>query len=89
MTGKVANDIRRLLRNHDGMTAAEIVVALDKTKDRWAFKKRVAETLRTMPDAYVDRWVPAHNGLWAAVWCVVVPPEDCPKPEGSAWTTSS
>jgi hypothetical protein len=80
MTGKVANDIRRLLRTNDGMTTAELCAALDKTRDKYAFKKRVAATLHTMPDAYIDRWMPAHNNLWTAVWCVVIPPENCPKP---------
>jgi len=34
-----------------------------------------------MPDAYIDRWqkINAKNN-YAAVWCVVVPPENCPKP---------
>jgi len=34
-----------------------------------------------MPDSYIDRWSGPHRGQWAAVWCVVEVPEDCPKPD--------
>jgi hypothetical protein len=81
MTGKVQNQIRKLLRESDGMTATALCATLDTTKDKHQFKKAVSAALHKMPDAYIDRWVPAHNNLWAAVWCVVVPPEDCPKPD--------
>jgi hypothetical protein len=37
--------------------------------------------LRTMPDTYIDRWTEAKQSQPSqAVWCAVVPPEDCPKP---------
>ena len=37
--------------------------------------------LRNMPDTYIDRWTEAKQGQPSqAVWCAVVPPEDCPKP---------
>ena len=37
--------------------------------------------LRNMPDTYIDRWTKAKQGQPSqAVWCAVVPPEDCPKP---------
>jgi hypothetical protein len=81
MSGAVQTRIRKLLRESDGMTIAELCAALDTTKDKYQFKKGVSGCLQTMPDAYIDRWVPAHNNLWAAVWCVVIPPENCPKPE--------
>lgn len=36
--------------------------------------------LEAMPDAYVDRWDGPTRGQFAAVWCVVVPPPNCPHP---------
>jgi len=80
MGGHVQVKIRELLRASDGMTIAELAVGA----------KRDAHTVRSallaMPDTYVDRWVPAHNNLWAAVWSVVVPPENCPKPDSAKGT---
>ena len=66
--------VRMLLQKYpDGLTAAEIAERSEKstTSSRRA--------LITMPDAYIDRWV-AYRKQWTAVWCVVVPPENCPKP---------
>ena len=78
MTGKVQTKVRELLRDSDGMTVVRIRNAMGlRVKDGSA---SVAAALKAMPDAYIDRWVAAENGGWAAVWCVVVPPEDCPKP---------
>ena len=69
--------IRRLLRaNSDGLTVAEIASALDIVGEGLRL------TLSRMPDAYIDRWIPAKQRRpCTAVWCVVVPPEDCPKPD--------
>ncbi len=36
--------------------------------------------VRSMPDAYIDRWIKNGQRV-SAVWCVVVPPENCPRPE--------
>jgi hypothetical protein len=36
--------------------------------------------VNSMPDAYIDRWLKTGK-RFAAVWCVVVPPPHCPKPE--------
>ncbi len=71
--------IRELLRNHpDGLTALEILVRLN-------FKRSdtVRGSLDSMPDVYVDRWeiLDASRGQYSQVWCVVVPPEHCPKPD--------
>ena len=68
-------EFRELLRLHsDGLTVSQISKLTDKTKDS------VLASLKCMPDAYIDRWLPAR-GKDAGVWCVVVPPENCPKPE--------
>ena len=60
----------------DGMTVTEIVEAV-KTD-----RSHVGRILKAMPDAYIDRWVVSEAGKrwWQAVWCVVVPPENCPRP---------
>jgi hypothetical protein len=58
---------------HDGLTNSEIAERLDKN----ASHIRIA--LLKMPDAYIDRWT-AHRKQWTAVWCVIVAPENCPKP---------
>lgn len=69
-------EIRALLRaNSDGMTIEQIVWAVKRDKSN------VKKDVRAMPDAYIDRWEAAPRRQFAAVWCVVVPPEDCPKPE--------
>ena len=68
--------IRALLRTHsDGMTLEQIVWAVKRDK------ANVKKNVRAMPDAYIDRWEAVPRRQYAAVWCVVVPPEDCPKPE--------
>lgn len=66
--------VRMLLQKyHDGLPIADIAERLEKstTSSRRA--------LLGMPDAYIDRWI-AYRKQWVAVWCVVVPPENCPKP---------
>jgi hypothetical protein len=68
--------IRALLREHsDGMTLEQFVWAVKRDK------ANVKKNVRAMPDAYIDRWEAVPRKQYAAVWCVVVPPEDCPKPE--------
>lgn len=65
--------LRELLRsNPDGMTTGEMQQALG------GLQKSVAAALHRMPDAYIDRW---QTGPLRPVWCVVVPPEHCPRPE--------
>jgi hypothetical protein len=66
--------IRELLHKHDdGLTVTEIS---EKTKVKL---DTVFRALKDMPDTYIDRWVYVR-GQYAGVWCIVVPPEDCPKP---------
>jgi hypothetical protein len=63
--------LRVLLRaNPDGMTTGEMYAALG------GLQKSIAAALLRMPDAYVDRW----QSPVRPVWCVVVPPENCPRP---------
>ena len=68
--------IRALLRkSSDGMTIEQIVWAVKRDK------ANVKKNVHAMPDAYIDRWEAVPRRQYAAVWCVVVPPENCPKPE--------
>ena len=67
--------IRKLLREQtDGLTVAEIAALIDSSP------RSTLRSLQCMPDAYIDRWQLARNQD-AGVWCVVIPPENCPKPE--------
>ena len=71
--------IRKLMREQeslDGYTTNEVVSLLK------APKKSIYAALRSMPDTYIDRWVViGRRKRLSSVWCVVVPPENCPKPE--------
>lgn len=40
----------------------------------------IRRSLKGLPDAYIDRWESASRKAYKAVWCVVIPPEDCPHP---------
>jgi hypothetical protein len=68
--------IREMLReNEDGMTAGWLAEFLSLHVDS------VRGALAKMPDAYIDRWTKSPKGkTYEAIWCVVVPPENCPKP---------
>lgn len=69
------NAIRRVLREHpDGLTVKQLeaYTGFDTGSLRQA--------LKIMPDCYIDRWLMCKN-QWGAVWCAVVVPENCPKPD--------
>jgi len=68
--------IRKLLREHpDGLTVAQLVELMG------GIRLSIMASLKCMPDAYIDRWQTAGiRKYYSAVWCVVVPPENCPKP---------
>lgn len=69
--------LRTLLRNSpDGMDVHTLAHHLDL--DPPNVRKRLVE----MPDAYIDRWTHyGGKGMPSAIWCVVVPPENCPRPD--------
>ena len=69
--------IRELLKiNADGMDVGTIANTLDREPEN------VRRILKTMPDAYIDRWTHfGGSGMPSAIWCVVVPPENCPRPD--------
>jgi len=68
------HSIRMLLQQyHDGLTVSEITERLEKDR------ASINNALKCMPDSYIDRWTERRK-QWAAVWCVIVPPQNCPKP---------
>ena len=68
--------IRQLLREApDGLNVEQIAQRGEATPDA------IRAGLRSMPDAYIDRWVERYHRPPHSVWCVVVPPENCPKPK--------
>jgi hypothetical protein len=82
---KMEKRIRALLRdaaNEDGLTIPEIALAMGLHP----VPGTISAALKTaMVDAYIDRYKrPEGGGQFSAVWCVVVPPEDFPKPDKSA-----
>ena len=67
--------IRDLLKNSEGLTTRQLQYRLGVDQ------RTLCKSLKSMPDSYIDRWSGPHRGQWAAVWCVVEVPEDCPKPD--------
>lgn len=70
-----SSKIRVLLLGSDGLTTKQLQYRLEVDQ------RTLCKSLKSMPDAYIDRWTGPHRGQWAAVWCVVNVPEDCPKPD--------
>jgi hypothetical protein len=67
--------VRKVLRDSaDGLTVKQIMDLSQVHTDS------LSRILATMPDAYIDRWSGPTKGQYSAVWCVVVPPENCPRP---------
>ena len=68
--------IRATLRERpEGLIVRDIASTLDKPR------QAIQRGLSLMPDAYIDRWQPAGGPFgYAAVWCVVEVPANCPKP---------
>jgi predicted transcriptional regulator len=67
--------IRETLRsNPEGMTVLQLAELAGTGTSH------VHRMLHKFPDAYIDRWIKTGNFV-AAVWCVVVPPPHCPRPD--------
>ena len=71
-------EIRQLLRaNPDGLTPREIATKINSVS------KNVRKSLHEMPDAYIDDWCRGKRGIsLQAIWRVVVPPPNAPRPGG-------
>lgn len=68
--------VRAALRTcDDGATLRELEDLLGVSADS------LRNTLKTMPDAYIDRWQVVGGKTFAAVWCAVPVPEHCPRPQ--------
>ena len=68
-------DIRQLLREHpDGLDLKTIAERVERSEEN------VRKLLKDMPDTYIDRWQTTSQKSYSAVWCVVVPPDNCPHP---------
>lgn len=75
MRTNATKHIRQLLQeNPDGLTLKTIAERVDRDE------KNVRKLLINMPDTYIDRWDGPVRGQYAAVWCIVVPPDNCPHP---------
>jgi hypothetical protein len=77
MRTNATHSVRSLLReNPDGMDVGTIANNLNKEP------VNIRRMLKNMPDAYIDRWTHfGGTGMPSAIWCVVVPPENCPRPD--------
>ena len=76
MRTNATQSLRELLKQHpDGLDIGTIANYLDR--EPASIRKRLKE----MPDAYIDRWMRPVGNPPSAIWCVVVPPTDCPRPE--------
>lgn len=77
MKPSLAPEIRKVLKGADGMTSRDIALLIEKHHES------VRKTLKTMPDAYIDRWAPNTGpGIkrFTAIWMLAEIPEDCPHP---------
>ena len=75
MRTNATKSLRQLLRdNPDGLDIGTIANRLDREPDN------IRRRLKEMPDAYIDRWEKRPSGPYAAIWCVITPPENCPHP---------
>lgn len=63
-----------LLAKPEGLTTRDLCI-ITKATD-----KSVRVSLKSMPDAYIDRWEFPRQGPLAAVFCAVMVPENCPRP---------
>jgi hypothetical protein len=71
---QLQNKLRELLTGTDGMTTRQLGAYVDSGM------RDITRALKVMPDAYIDRWQVKNRGQYAAVWCVVDVPENCPRP---------
>ena len=69
--------VRALLRETpDGLTITEL------SEKTGVHVNSIQRCIKDMPDAYIDRWsTTSRKKCYSAIWCVVVPPANCPKPE--------
>lgn len=68
-------ELRAILRGYpDGLSTTALAAMTARSNNN------VRNTLARMPDAYIDRWQTTSQKSYSAVWCVVIPPDNCPHP---------
>ena len=68
--------LRTLLRaSPDGLDVGTLANTLEREPSN------IRKLLAGMPDAYIDRWVRQRGNPPIAIWCVIVPPDNCPRPD--------
>jgi DNA-binding IclR family transcriptional regulator len=72
---RLPSALRELLRKADDGLSVE-----DMAEAAGVRQARVYPALQRMADAYIDRWEKPGR-QFIAVWAVVVPPENCPRPD--------
>ena len=76
MRTNATQSVRTLLRaSPDGLDVGTIANNLEREPS--SIRKRLAK----MPDAYIDRWMRHGRNPPIAIWCVIVPPDNCPRPD--------
>jgi hypothetical protein len=69
------HELRELLRSHpDGLTIKQMCAHTGKLEDS------TRQSLKSMPDVYIDRWHISGTKP-AAVYIAVPVPDDCPAPD--------
>lgn len=75
-------ELRTLLRQHQhGKTVAQLAELTNRRENA------IRRALEVMPDAYVLDWIQTRTKPPIAVWSVVVPPENAPKPHAKSRRT--
>ena len=68
--------LRSLLHAHGPMTVGQLHALLGSSTPT-----NIRQTLRAMPDTYIERWSPSKNGRPSAVWAAIKRPTNCPPPK--------
>lgn len=64
-----------LIKYENGLTDSEIA------KFTGIQCNRVREIVKKMIPIYIDRWIIGRGDKYHPVYCIQLPPEDCPKPD--------
>ena len=64
-----------LLQHEEGLTASEITKYANMQSDN------VTQSIKTMPDVYIDRWTKPSKGVkYVPVYIAIRIPDNCPAP---------
>lgn len=76
MRTNLSHRLRAILRGHPDGLSTTALMDMTGMLNRYNMTRRLHE----MPDTYIDRWEKG-NRSYNAIWCIVVPPDDCPHPK--------